>query len=112
MRPAQLYNAALEQSWTLTPAIPILLLHRISNNMRNLRLAHDALMRRFLNFVPITIMRRSPLRISNQLHLIAPRRTTVGRTLGPGSAEGERAREVRFVTFACEVVEICLLTSS
>jgi hypothetical protein len=111
MHSAQLHNAALEQSSTLTPASSIFLLHRISNNMRDFCLAHNPLMRRFLNLVPITIMRRPPLRISDQLHLVAPRHTTVGLTLGPGRAEGERAREVRFVAFACEVVEVCLLAS-
>jgi hypothetical protein len=111
MHSGQLYTAALEQSSTLSLATLILILHRIRNNMRDFRLAHDPFMRRFLNFIPIAIMRRSPLRISDQLHFVAPRHSTVTLTLGPGSAEGERAREVRFVAFAREAVEICFLTS-
>ena len=84
--------------------------------MCELSLAHDPLVRRFLDLIIHNVVRRPPLRIADQFHLIAPRRP-VGHckvTLRPGRTECERVCKVRFVVAASGcglVVEVRFPTS-
>jgi hypothetical protein len=91
--------------------------YRVSNNMRDFSLTHDPPVRRLLDLITLNVVRRPPLCIADQFHLIAPRRTVDHRkvTLRPGRAERERACIVRFACVAASgrrlVVEICFPTS-